>query len=175
MYGEGEHRSLHPEKDMCFRQTHARKNSTDPQHPASKWIVPFERNGGFTDRESELAQLQDMLFANDRFTNAAVSGLGGVGKTQLVLELLYILREKGQHYTAIWLQATSMESLDREHHAVAQQLGIDGSGDKEADVKQLVQDYLSGDRAGHCILVYDNADDVDVWVDKPNRLTDYIP
>lgn len=160
---------------MRLKQTRPGKNLEGPRRPANKWIVPFERNGRFTDRESELAQLQDMLFANDRFTKAAISGLGGVGKTQLVLELLYRLREKHENYTAIWVQATSMESLDQGYHAVAQQLGIDGSESKEADIKQLVKDYLGEDRAGHWIMVYDNADDIDMWIDRSNLLIDYIP
>lgn len=116
-----------------------------------------------------------MLFTNDQFTKAAVSGLGGVGKTQLVLELLYRLREKHEHYKAIWVQATNMESLDQGCQSVAQHLGIDGSGSKEADIKQLVQDYLSNDKAGHWILVYDNADNIDMWIGRSSRLIDYIP
>ena len=177
MYGEGEHNALHrlqSEIEMRLKKTQPEKGS-EPPGPVNKWIVPFERNSRFTDRESELARLQDMLFTSDQFAKAAVSGLGGIGKTQLALELLYRLREKHDHYTAIWVQATSMESLDQGYHAIAQQLGIRGSGSKEANIKQLVQDYLSEDSAGHWILVYDNADDIDMWIDKSNRLMDYIP
>lgn len=184
MYGEGEGhalRRLQSEIEMRLKQSYPEKNP-DLRHAVDQWIVPFERNGCFTDRESELAQLQSMLFASDKFTKVAVSGLGGVGKTQLVLELLYRLRETHKHYSAIWIQATSMESLDQGYHAVAQQLGIRDSGTKDADIKKLVRDCLSDDRSGHWILVYDNADDINLWIDKSesgsqqsNRLIDYIP
>lgn len=58
------------------------------------WIVLFERNPRFTGRESQLAQLDERLFAKDQTTKVAITGLGGVGKTQLVLELLYRTKDK---------------------------------------------------------------------------------
>lgn len=146
-------------------------------------MVPFERNSHFTDREYELDQLQSMLFAHDQFTKVAISRLGGVGKTQLVLELLYRLREKEKQFSAFWIQATSMESVDQGYHAVAERLGIQVSGGKEASAEKLVQSFLSEDIAGPWVLVFDNADDVNMWIDKPglgdqqssNRLIDCIP
>lgn len=103
IYGEGEAhalRRLQSEIEMHPNGAHADQDSDD-QHQASHWIIPFERNARFTDRKLKLTQLQSTLFANDQFTKAAISGLGGVGKTQLVLELLYRLREKHKHYSAI--------------------------------------------------------------------------
>jgi len=183
IYGEGEAhalRRLQSEIEMHPNGAHADQDSDD-QHRASHWIVPFERNARFTDRELELAQLQSTLFANDQFTKAAISGLGGVGKTQLVLELLYRLREKHKHYSAIWIQATTMESLNQGYHAVAQRLGIRAGG-KDANIQELVQNFLSEDNAGHWILVFDNADNINMWIDKPasteqssKRLIDYMP
>ncbi|KAJ5741063.1 TPR-like protein [Penicillium malachiteum] len=164
MYCEGEHNTLHrlqSEIEMCLKQTQPEKKSDSPE-PLNKWIVPFERSIRFTGRESELNELQDMLFAHDQFAKAAVSGLGGVGKTQLALELLYRIKEKHYSYTAIWVHATSMESLNQGYYAIAQQLGIRDSRSKEVDFKQLVQDYLSKDSAGHRIMVYDNADNIDM-------------
>jgi Cdc6-like AAA superfamily ATPase len=110
--------------------------------------VPFERNTRFTDRESKFAELENKLFANNQFTKIAVCGLGGVGKTQLVLELLYRVREKDKNYSAIWIQATSMESLGQGYHTVAWQLGIRDPGGKDVDIIKLVQDFLNEDTAG---------------------------
>ncbi|RYP93273.1 hypothetical protein DL770_000648 [Monosporascus sp. CRB-9-2] len=184
MYGEGRQHALQRLQSEIERQL---KNPppyklSDLQHPVSQWIVPFERNTRFTDRESELAELENKLFANNQFTKTAVCGLGGVGKTQLVLELLYRVREKDKNYSAIWIQATSMESLDQGYHTVARQLGIRDSGGKDVDIKKLVQDFLNEDTVGQWILVFDNADDIQMWIDKAgsetqqsNRLIDYIP
>ncbi len=122
-----------------------------------------------------------MLFNQDQFTKVAVSGLGGVGKTQLVLELLHRLRAKNKKLSAIWVQATTMESLDQGYHIIAQKLGLQASG---GDSKKLVQDFLSEESAGRWVLVFDNADDINMWIDKPQspgspessaRLLDYIP
>jgi len=52
--------------------------------------VPFQRNPRFTGRESQLAQLEEKLFTKDATTRIAITGLGGVGKMQLVLELLVL-------------------------------------------------------------------------------------
>src|SRR5438045_295624 len=44
---------------------------------SAPWIVPFERNPRFTGRESELAKLEEMLFAGGHTAKVAVMGLGG--------------------------------------------------------------------------------------------------
>jgi hypothetical protein len=46
-------------------------------------MVPFDRNPNFTGRESQLAHLEERLFVRGQPTKYAVTGLGGVGKTQL--------------------------------------------------------------------------------------------
>ncbi|KAL1889913.1 hypothetical protein Sste5346_008640 [Sporothrix stenoceras] len=77
------------------------------------------------------------------------------------------------------MPATSKESIGEAYLNAAQQLGIPGWEDDKADVKRLVQDHLSSDSAGQWLLVFDNADDVSIWVDKfvgeSGRLIDYLP
>jgi len=85
-------------------------NSHAASHHTS-WIVPFERNPRFTGRGSQLAQLEEKLFAKDYTTKIAITGLGGVGKTQLVLELLYRTKGKYKQYLIIWIPVTNTESL----------------------------------------------------------------
>jgi AAA+ ATPase superfamily predicted ATPase len=63
--------------------------------------VPFDRNPNFTGRESQLAQLEEKLFGRGRTTKVAIWGLGGVGKTQLVLEFVYRIRDKHKNYSVI--------------------------------------------------------------------------
>ncbi|KAF7536134.1 hypothetical protein G7054_g4775 [Neopestalotiopsis clavispora] len=142
------------------------------------WMVPFERNSSFTGRKSELERLYQALSKADQTAKVAITGLGGVGKTQLALELIY--RWKAEHKTCsiIWIPVTSKESLEVAYLNAARQLGIPGCDDK-ADVKRLVQEHLSRESAGQWLLVFDNADDMDMWIDKsaPNsgRLIDYLP
>ena len=108
-------------------------------------------------------------------------GLGGVGKTQLVLELIYRIREKHKNCLVIWIPATNIESLHQAYVDVVRQLSIPGWEEDKADVKRLVQGYLSKESAGRWLLVFDNADDINMWMAKPEsvlgsgRLIEYLP
>jgi tetratricopeptide (TPR) repeat protein len=143
--------------------------------------VPFKRNLQFTGRVDQLAELEGRLFIGEQITTFAITGLGGVGKTQLVLELVYRIRAKYQSWSVLWIPATNMESLHQAYLDVAQQLNIPGWDDKIADVKKLVQLYLSKESGGRWLLVFDNADDIDMWITKlgseprSGRLIDYLP
>lgn len=186
IYGEGE--------ESAFKRLHEEihKGSRDhrlDQPQTSPWIVPFERNARFTGREPQLAQLEQKMFSEDGTTRIAVVGLGGMGKTQLVLELLHRVRNKHDRCSIIWIPATNMESLHQAYLNVARQLEVPGWQNEKADVKKLVQQYLGQDEAGPWLLVYDNADDIDMWLAHPDsigpserrpslgqlRLIDYLP
>lgn len=147
--------------------------------------MPFERNPRFTGRESQLAELEGKLFTGDHTAKIAITGLGGVGKTQLVLELLYRTKDKHKHCLIIWIPATSGESLHQAYRDVARQLRIPGWEEEKADAKRLVQGHLSKDDADQWLVVFDNADDIDMWITKAGSkqesehgsrgLVDYLP
>jgi hypothetical protein len=143
------------------------------------WIVPFERNSGFTGREAELAKLQEAISEEDQTVRVAITGLGGVGKTQLALELAYRTRAEHRNCSVIWIPVTNQESLDQAYLNTAQQLGISGWEDDKSDVKRLVQAHLSSEKAGRWFLVFDNADDIDMWIGKSRQelgcLIEYLP
>jgi tetratricopeptide (TPR) repeat protein len=98
-----------------------------------------------------------------------------------VLELVYRIRDKYKNCSVIWIPATNMESLHEAYLDVARQLSIAGCEEDQADVKRLVQGYLSKESAGQWFLVFDNADDINIWIaeagSKPGygRLIDYLP
>ena len=141
--------------------------------------MPFSRNPNFTGRETQLAQLEESLFAGEQTTKVAITGLGGVGKTQLVLELAYRIRERYENCLVIWIPATNIESLHQAYLNVARQLRIPGSEEENVNAKKLVQGYLSKESAGRWLLVFDNADDIDMWIGKSGqgsgRLIEYLP
>jgi tetratricopeptide (TPR) repeat protein len=147
--------------------------------------VPFERNPRFTGRKPQLAEIEGKLFTRDHTAKIAITGLGGVGKTQLVLELLYLMKDKHKHCLIIWIPATNGESLHQAYRDVARQLRIPGWEEERADVKRLVQGHLSSNDAGQWLIVFDNADDIDMWIAKAGSkqeseegsrgLVDYLP
>ena len=145
------------------------------------FIVPFDRNPHFTGREPQLAELEEKFSERGQTTKMAITGLGGVGKTQLLLEFVYRVRDTYQNCSIIWIPATNMESLEQAYLGVAQQLGIPRWAEDKANVKRLVQNYLSKDSAGKWLLVFDNADDIDMWTANPSRngepgqLIGYLP
>ena len=101
--------------------------------------------------------------------------------TQLALELVYQVRDKYRNCSVIWIPATNMESLHQEYLDVARQLGIVGCEEDRADVKRLVQGHLSNGTAGQWLLIFDNADDINMWTGQAgsepgsDRLIDYLP
>src|SRR5690606_33646731 len=90
---------------------------------------------------------------------------------------------KHPDYSVLWIPATSDESLNQAYIDVASRLGLSAAGEKEADVKKLVKDYLSKESAGQWLLIFDNADDLDMWTKKSDKegeqqalsLIDYLP
>src|ERR1700753_1553511 len=103
--------------------------------------MPFQRNPRFTGRENELSKLKEMLFINGQTTKIAIAGLGGAGKTQLIIELVYQILERHRDPLVFWIPATDFESLHQAYLTIAQQLNIPGRDKQVADVKRLVQNH----------------------------------
>ena len=98
-----------------------------------------------------------------------------MGKTQLVLELLFRTREKHKKCSIMWIAATTTENLHQGYLNVARELNISGWDDPQANLKKLVQTYLDSENAGQWLLVFDNADDLDMWITVPKPSDDEQP
>ncbi|HEV2655424.1 MAG TPA: hypothetical protein VGT82_10710, partial [Ktedonobacteraceae bacterium] len=76
------------------------------------WHLPFRRNPFFTGREQVLSDLHAMLLASASAALVqppAISGLGGIGKTQTAIEYAY--RYQAEYSAVLWMQASSRETL----------------------------------------------------------------
>src|SRR5262249_49450547 len=76
------------------------------------WNVPYRRNLFFTGREDLLEHLHAALHAEKAAAfrqPLALSGLGGVGKTQTAIEYAY--RYAHEYQTVVWVRADSPEVL----------------------------------------------------------------
>ncbi|KAK5111067.1 hypothetical protein LTR85_012286 [Meristemomyces frigidus] len=92
----------------------------------------------------------------------AVVGLGGIGKTQVVLHLAYSVLEKHPDISVFWVPALSAEAFEKAYREIAKVLGIEVAADGKEDVKELVRRQLGARTGGKWLLVVDNADDMDI-------------
>jgi tetratricopeptide (TPR) repeat protein len=107
----------------------------------------------------QLAELEGKLFVGASTTKVAITGPGGIGKTQLALALAYRIRQERKNYSVFWISASDKESIHQGYAHVARRLTIPGWDDEKADSKKLVQLHLSKESAGQWLLVFDNADE----------------
>jgi hypothetical protein len=90
----------------------------------------------------------------------AISGLRGIGKTQLALEVAFQIKEELSDYSVFWVPASNAASFERAYREIGQSLRIPGIDDKKIDIKLLVKEFLCHEDVGRWLMVIDNADDV---------------
>ncbi|KAL2861059.1 purine and uridine phosphorylase [Aspergillus lucknowensis] len=126
------------------------------------WMVPFQKNLGFVGREEEISRIKELIEQTNGPAKIAICGLGGVGKTQIALELAYRMRRGDSHWLIFWIPCTSHASVEQAYLDIAQAVGLQGV--KPAKAKERVKTYLSQGGTGKWLLVFDNADDTEMWV-----------
>ena len=139
--------------------------------------IPFARNLRFVGRSETLVKLQQMLFTQKTCRTAAVVGLGGVGKTQVALQLAYWAKKHRPEYSIFWVSALSGATFEQAYTEMARMLRLWNVGADE-DPKEPVRRYLSSEAAGPWLLVVDNADHMDTVFGSPGRqggLNKYLP
>lgn len=124
------------------------------------WNIPYPRNPFFLGRESELLRIHQNLQTGQATALSqpqAISGLGGIGKTQLALEYAYRYH---QDYTAVlWARAESTDALISSYVALATLLRLPEREAKEQKATvQAVKTWLQTHRTW--LLILDNADEL---------------
>ncbi|KAL8310400.1 hypothetical protein RB597_010306 [Gaeumannomyces tritici] len=161
--------------ELADNATVGTKAPTPPILPCR--YIPLYRNKHFVGRGGKLATLQEKLFIQKECQKAAIVGLGGVGKTQLALQLAYWAKQHRPEYSIFWVPVLSGATFEQAYNEIARKLRLQDVGTDE-DPKDSVRRYLSSEAAGPWLLVVDNADDANLLFgspDTPSGLIDYLP
>ncbi len=130
-----------------------------PAAPAveSPFIVPFPRNADFVGRQGDLARLHASLWAANSgpvgIRPAGLTGMGGIGKTQLAVE--YAHRHKNGYPDGIfWIDAASPLAEGFARLATDHRLRW-ADNDRPRD-EQIRAAFAELNRRQHALLVLDN-------------------
>ncbi|KAF6523085.1 hypothetical protein HZS61_014613 [Fusarium oxysporum f. sp. conglutinans] len=138
--------------------------AVDERQMQPAFLVPFLKNDLFVGRDDILERLQGLLFQEGR-RKVALVGLGGIGKTQIALQLAYWIQKNKQDYSVFWVPALSRASFEQACMEIIDACGIPAADSDNAI--ESVREYLSSRRAGKWLLVVDNADDANIVMGSP--------
>lgn len=129
---------------------------------------PFGRNRFFTGRKQLLSTLRSQFIQTRSVTltqSQALTGLGGIGKTQTAIEYAY--RYRDLYHAVFWVRAANHETLVADFVALAHLLELPG---REVQDQMLVVAAVKRwlEQHGSWLLILDNADD-------PGLLIDFLP
>ncbi len=141
-----------------------RTHSTQPQI----WGPVPLRNPDFVGRTELLERLRERL--TESGTTAvlpeALHGMGGVGKSQTVIE--YIHRHAAEYEVVWWIPAEQPAQIKASFVELAKRLGVATAGSADTAVPAVVEALRTYDPAKRWILVFDNAD-------SPHDVREFFP
>lgn len=122
-------------------------------------VIPFLRNKSFVGRERPRAELEAKLFSDKQTTTRlAIVGLGGIGKSQLALEVAYRTKLNYKNCSVFWIDASDKDSLYQSYAGVAHKLGIPGCDEDQANTDQVIKRCVAEMSMRQCLLIFDNID-----------------
>ncbi|KAJ5693379.1 hypothetical protein N7462_002802 [Penicillium macrosclerotiorum] len=136
--------------------------STHPETPPSPiFAVPYQRDLDFVDRLDERGSILNQVagICSKPGSGVALVGLGGVGKSGLVIEYCYRVYEKSPDIWVFWVHASNKSRFELSYKNIAEQAKIPGRQDPNSNVYQSIQNWFQDGKRGKWILVLDNLDD----------------
>lgn len=121
------------------------------------------RNPDFVGRIELLEQLRDRLvrgFGAMAVLPEALHGMGGVGKSQTVVE--YIYRHANEYDVIWWIPAEQPSQIASSLVELAKRLGLQVPGTADAAVPGVLEALRKGEPYSRWLLVFDNADRPDI-------------
>lgn len=139
---------------------------TQPAELAPLDALPYAPSPFFTAREAFLEEMHSLLATGREIPwPLAIVGLGGIGKTQVVLQYAY--RHRGEYQAIWWVKADAREALAAAFADIARQLGLPVyNGMNQYQLITAVKRWLQ-EHAGW-LLIFDNVVDL-------RMLQEFIP
>ncbi len=142
-------------------------NETSREVPVFPIFECPQKNNWFTGRENELKELSNRLQkSSEAGISQAISGLGGIGKTQLAIQYAYA--HKDEYDAIFWVNAASDLDLQNSYLRIAERLRLRCGGNDAQSVLDAVRCWLENTKDRKWLLIFDNAD-------EPDCLEKYLP
>ncbi|RPB01269.1 TPR-like protein [Choiromyces venosus 120613-1] len=139
------------------------------------WIVPYSRNRTFTGRNSIIESVKGLCISKDH-NRVALQGLGGCGKTQIALEYVYQgAQESGCH--VFWTHGSGMLKFIQDFRTTGQCVHIPQASTQKDEEQFLlrIKAWFEGPGSGDWILVIDNADNEDDFLNNNSPIAKLVP
>jgi transcriptional regulator with XRE-family HTH domain len=152
------------------QQSEGIANVSDDSSPQFKtpsalppWNVPYRRNMFFTGREDILAHVYTILRKSEMAAlPQAISGLGGIGKTQIAIEYAY--RYKAEYQAVFWANASTYDVLSADFVKLAALLSLPEQREEDQDIViRAVKRWLSNH--SQWLFIIDNVDNLAMIAD----------
>ncbi|KAJ6016454.1 hypothetical protein N7540_011045 [Penicillium herquei] len=132
--------------------------SKQPEHrPEPLSTVPFPHDPDFVGRDGILDTIHDKSSVPG--SRIVLVGLGGVGKTRLVIEYCHRVRQQSTDTWVFWAHASTTARCEESLRNLADRAKIPGREDRNVNIFQLFGNWLQDGNIGKWILVLDNVDD----------------
>ncbi|CAG7562602.1 unnamed protein product [Fusarium equiseti] len=142
--------------------------------PKPTIMIPFQQDSDFVGREAVIANIFE-LHQTNKHVRVALTGLGGVGKSQIAIEYAYRFRESVPQAWVFWVHAANASRFEEAYRAIADKVEMAGRDNPKADILKTVHNWLSDETNGQWLLIIDNADDDGPFFDPDRPLEGFLP
>ncbi|NQY43420.1 MAG: tetratricopeptide repeat protein [Legionellales bacterium] len=121
------------------------------------WGLPY-RNNKFTGRDGILKKIKNNLDkSNIGIITQPISGIGGIGKTQLATEYSYRSIENRRYDIILWIAAESKNSINSSYSTFASKLNINSQGLQPEQLRKNIYNKLLNEfQVNKILFVFDN-------------------